>query len=194
KRVNQYINPMTECLKQSNTPRDASSYRTAAFSWLKNFGCADQRDPHTPGQRNPNEGPEDSGFRIQSAEADTVGARRNAIFCASCLQFRDVLGAHGPLRIDRPDQIVANQSDHEHARQDIERVVIEMVAWPACRELSFADVVHNDWANDTGCRPSCKQPAMNCTHKLGAEHVGEISRYGCKSAAIHGQDDADRAD
>src|SRR4029077_512575 len=80
-----------------------------------------------------------------------------------------------------------------HARQNVQRVVVEVVTWHTSRELRFADVVDHDRTNDAGGGPGRQQPPVDCAHKLGAEHVGEIGRYSCETAAIHRQDDANGA-
>ena len=119
----------------------------------ENLGRAYQRDPHAPSERNADEQPERGGFRIEAAEADAVRSGRCRAFGARRLQFGDISRTHVPLRIDWLDQIVADQSDHEHSSQNIKRVVVEVVTRHTRRELGFTDIVHHHRADNPGRGP-----------------------------------------
>ena len=110
------------------------------------------------------------------------------------LQLGDLPFAHVPLRIDRLDQEVADQSGGQHCAQDVHGAVVELVARHASLELEFADVVHHNRADDAGSRPRCQQTTVNGADELRTEHVGKIGRHSRETAAIHRQDNAEGTD
>src|SRR5581483_4231591 len=77
----------------------------------EDLGGAFQRFVHAPAKRNADEGPEQGCPHIEPALADAERAMLNrGLLAGACrLEFGDFSLAHVPLRIDRLDQIVADQ-------------------------------------------------------------------------------------
>src|SRR5215468_6528393 len=89
--------------------------RRAAGAALEDAHSVLERDPDAPGERDADEGPEYRGLGIEPALPDAEGARRCRRFAARArgLQLGNLLRAHVPLGIDRLDQIIADQPDHQ---------------------------------------------------------------------------------
>src|SRR6185369_7321489 len=115
-----------------------------AFLRSEYLGRTYECDPHAPGERNADEGPEQGGLRVQATEANAMRSGRSRAFRARRLQFSDFLCAHVPLRIDGLDQVVADQANDQHSGENVERVVIKVVTRYAGCELGLADVVHDN--------------------------------------------------
>src|SRR5262249_281228 len=92
--------------------RAGSARRPLTSLRSEDLGCTRQRLPHPPGERYADESPEQRSLRIETALADTERAILGCslLLGARGLQFRNLLATHVPFRIDRLDQVVADEA------------------------------------------------------------------------------------
>src|ERR1700759_1454207 len=131
------------------------AHARAEGSGSEDLDRAFQRLPDTPSDGYADEEPEQRGSDVQPALAD---AERAILYSgrtlrAGRLQLRYLGFAHVPLRIDRLDQVVADQTSDQHRAKDVHGGVVELVAGNAGRKLELTDVVHDHGADDAGSRP-----------------------------------------
>src|SRR5688572_21347197 len=115
-------------------------------SLLKKHQSLAQRDPSAPRERNRNRSPYDG-------EQHTMALRRSG-----CIRrdggcgvrwapwrgdalVRDLLLRHVMLLIHRTHQQIAQQSEQQHAGEDIHRDVVRLMCGHSMCELEFTDVV-----------------------------------------------------
>jgi hypothetical protein len=98
------------------------------LSATENLCCVD-RVVHGPGEGNADEAQNAAAFAPDAKPmCDPVDVAVFALAAAISRLFR----GHISL-VDRPTG-VTNQSDNEHARQNVQRVVVEVVTWYTSRE------------------------------------------------------------
>ena len=92
-----------------------------------------------------------------------------------------------PLRVDRPDQRVANESGDEEAGKNIKDNVVDIITRNALGKACVMQVIDDHRADDSRRRPCGKQTAMDRADEPRAEHVGEIGRHDtrCLCARIY---------
>src|ERR1700730_2009907 len=86
------------------------------------------------------------------------------------------------LRVDRPDQRIANESGEQEAGKNIKDKVVDIIARNA-----LGHAIDDHRADDSRRRPCGKQTAMDRADEPRAEHVGEIGRHDtrCLCARIY---------
>ena len=100
---------------------------------------------------------------------------------------------HEPLRVQRLDEEVADQSHHQHAHQDVHGLVVNLLAGNTQTQLVLTHVVNDHRTQHTRCSPGGQQAAVNGAHHLRAEQVSKIRGNSCKAAAVHAQNHAESA-
>jgi hypothetical protein len=120
---------------------------------LKDFSGVFERFPHAPGERKSDQCPGDERLGIETPPADSMGALR-----PKSLAAHRAIDAHFflnmPLRADRPDQRVANESRDEETGKNIKDQVVDMVARNALGHARVMQVIDDHRAHD----PSRRRP------------------------------------
>src|SRR5258706_2728347 len=157
------------------------------------------RRPHAPGKRDADEQPESQYQTAVTAPpahcrgiaAD--GGPRCGVVRELALRFEFGV-SHEPFRFYRTHQQVADETADQQRREDVHRGVVSGALGYAMLDLVIVDVVHDHRTEHTGGGPRSQQATMDGAHHLRAEHVGEIRWNGGEATAIHGEDDAEKAD
>src|SRR5690348_9901366 len=92
----------------------------------QDLGGAEQGPVDAPSERDADEGPEQRGPGVETALADTERAMldRGIALEMGRLELGDLSLAHVPLRGDRLDQIVADNSRDQHRAQNVHGAVV----------------------------------------------------------------------
>src|SRR4051794_35243909 len=85
---------------------------------LNDSRCVFDGLPHAPSERNSNHPPSDERLGIETAPADSIGALRPESLAAH-RDHKGMFVRHMPLRVDWPDQRIANESGDQEASKNI---------------------------------------------------------------------------
>ena len=117
---------------------------------------------------------------------------RCGVFIDGRLQRRHLCFAHHPFLRERFYGPIAQEANDQKARQDVQRDVINGCARHPGRNFGLTDVIHDHGADNARRGPCGQEASMNGANELRPKNIGEISRHGGESAAIHRDDDAEK--
>src|SRR5262249_28084060 len=131
-----------------------SPLRCAARRGLrKELDRALEREPDTPGERNSDGRPCEHGAPVEAAFSYAVGSAHDRRGGRALPQLRYLFIAHVPLRVDGPNERIADQAHDEKTAEDVERIVVDAIGRNARLELAFADEGDEGRTDDAGDRP-----------------------------------------
>ena len=115
---------------------------------LNDSRCVFEGLPHPPSERNSNRPPSDEGLGIETAPADSIRALRPKSLAAHS-DLKGMFVRHMPLRVDRPNQRIANESGDQEAGKNLKDKVVDIIARNALGHARVMQVIDDHRADDS---------------------------------------------
>src|SRR5476649_13950 len=161
---------------------------------VEQYCCFLQGHPNTPRQRNTHHQPRSNRQRLAARRGLPLqhSAAVSTLVVAERLFGSQLRVGHKVLVGHRANQQVAQEPQHQQAREDVQRDVVSGSTFNADAQLIFTQVVHQHRPQHARRRPRGQQTTVDRADHLRTEQVREVGRNSRKTTAVHRQDDAER--